>query len=442
MMTPEAASALERRLSHFVVYRAMSAGLLGPVRAVLRALARTDDVPYSFVRPYAKMLETLLHGDRSLAEWIAFGVVDSENDFTRAAEKYGANLPGVLREQARLELGLLEEARHLDLGALYAACLAREPDISYFVSAADFIGLPDRIPLPDFAEQLLSTPNWPSQVEQLVLAVHRRGAGEMGRYRAFRWTGERFIRGNAHVAWDLGRLEGIADPDPIRLTDLVGYERERAEVVRNTERFLAGLPAHNVLLVGERGTGKSSTVKALMNEYADQGLRLVEMARDQLSDLSGVLQVLRRRPQKFILFLDDLSFEDHETEYKPLKAVLEGSVAPRPANVLLYATSNRRHLVRERFSDRAQDPDDVRRRDTVEEKLSLADRFGLHALFLSPDQERYVAIAIALARANGITLPDADLRARAIRWAEWHNGRSPRTARQFVDDLIGSQETT
>ena len=229
---------------------------------------------------------------------------------------------------------------------------------------------------------------------------------------------------------------------------------------RNTMQFLAGFPANNVLLYGDRGTGKSSSVKALLNEGspggedggggggrsgADAGsrvrwsaLRLIEVPKARLADFPIIVSLLRGRPQRFILFVDDLSFEEGETQYKELKAMLEGGLEARPSNVVVYATSNRRHLVREHFSDRASpNSDEVHARDTQQEKLSFADRFGLTITFPTPDQAKYLQIVEGLARRQGLPISPAALRARAIEWAAWHNGRSGRTARQFVDHLTG-----
>jgi predicted AAA+ superfamily ATPase len=218
---------------------------------------------------------------------------------------------------------------------------------------------------------------------------------------------------------------------------LVGYAAEREQVVANTARFVAGLPANNVLLYGDRGTGKSSTVKALLNAYAERGLRLVEVPKEALGEFSRLVRLLRGRRERFLVFIDDLSFEEHETEYKGLKAVLEGSLEARPDNVLLYATSNRRHLVRQRFADRDSEPDDIHIGDTVEEKLSLSDRFGLRVRFLAPDQGRYLLIVRTLAARRALAIADEELEKRALRWATRHGGRSARTARQFVDHLTG-----
>jgi predicted AAA+ superfamily ATPase len=202
-------------------------------------------------------------------------------------------------------------------------------------------------------------------------------------------------------------------------------------LVRTAKRYVPGIPPNTVMSSGDRGTGKSSTVKALLNALAPRGLRLVEIPKEALGDFPRLVALLRGRRERFLLFVDDLSFEEHETEYKALKAVLEGSLETRPDNLVLYATSNRRHLVRQRFDDRDSAADDIHPGDTVEEKLSLSDRFGLRVRFLAPDQSRYLAIARALAERHGLALPREELETRALRWAARHGGRSARTARQF-----------
>jgi predicted AAA+ superfamily ATPase len=232
-------------------------------------------------------------------------------------------------------------------------------------------------------------------------------------------------------------LRAVPRPDPMRLSALIGYDREREPLLRNTERLLAGLPSHHALLYGLPGTGKSSTVKATLNEYADRGLRLVELSKEDLKELPRVLEALRGRGPRFILFVDDLSFEEDEIEYKSLKALLEGSVEEPPTNVRVYATSNRRNLIRERFSEREEGgtSDDVHGRDTMQEKLSLAARFGLRLTFPSPDQKRYLEIVTGLVADRGLKVPPDELREKALLWDRWHAGRSGRTARQFVDEL-------
>lgn len=284
----------------------------------------------------------------------------------------------------------------------------------------------------DLIDGIASSSRWSDMLESLIAWHRQHGAGIFARYRAFNWS-----PGGGEDC-----LQGIADPDPVTLSDLIGYEDERADVVENTLQFLDGWPANNVLLYGDRGTGKSSTVKALLNEYHKRGLRLLEVPKTRLFDFPEIIRRLRGRREKFIVFVDDLSFVDGEDSYTALKAVLEGSLEHRPDNVLIYATSNRRHLIGERFSDReglrsAGSPDEVHAGDTVQEKLSLADRFGVTVIFPAPDQDRYLKIVEGIAARRGLRIDRSRLHRAALNWECWHNARSPRTARQFVDWLEG-----
>ena len=237
-------------------------------------------------------------------------------------------------------------------------------------------------------------------------------------------------------AYPLG-LRGIREPDPIRLEDMVLYERERSVLVDNTKRLLAGHQAGNVLLYGDKGTGKSATVKALLSSMWLDGLRIVEVPLAHLTNLPTIFSILREQPGKFIVFVDDLAFGDSCPEYTALKTVLEGGLEARPANVVVYATSNRRNIVRQRFSERQ---DDVNERDTMEEKFSLADRFDLRLTFAAPTQEEYFTIVRALLDARGIAYDWETMMPRARQWTVSHNGCSPRIARQFVDQVAGEKE--
>jgi len=249
------------------------------------------------------------------------------------------------------------------------------------------------------------------------------GCGDFARYAAF--------------YWDNG-LVGIPDPDPIQLEDLIGYEYQKEILIKNTEAFVKGKKANNVLLYGEKGTGKSSSVKALLNRYAKDGLRMIELSKGQLMDFYKIIQQIRDRGQRFIIFMDDLSFEDFETEYKYIKALIEGGLQKKPENVLIYVTSNRKHLIRESWKDRESAEGEIRMTDSVQEKLSLADRFGIVITYLSPAQEEYLGIVQALAKKNGIDMPAEELRKRAIQWEMKYHGRSGRTAQQFIDHLLGT----
>ena len=230
-------------------------------------------------------------------------------------------------------------------------------------------------------------------------------------------------------------LRGIREPDPIRLEDMVLYERERGVLVENTRRLLAGHQAGNVLLYGDKGTGKSATVKALLSSMWLDGLRIVEVPLAHLTNLPTIFSILREQPGKFIVFVDDLAFGDSCPEYTALKTVLEGGLEARPANVAVYATSNRRNIVRQRFSERQ---DDVNERDTMEEKFSLADRFDLRLTFTAPTQDGYFTIVRALLDARGVEYDWEEMLPRARQWTVSHNGCSPRIARQFVDHVAGA----
>ncbi|MTI81903.1 MAG: ATP-binding protein [Firmicutes bacterium] len=275
-------------------------------------------------------------------------------------------------------------------------------------------------------QTLLASDNWSNCIDLLINYYYTAGSGIFGRYHTLRWDGEKRC------------LTGVANPDPIQITDLIGYQKERQKVLDNTEAFLSGSTGNNVLLYGDRGTGKSSTIKALPNTYGGIGLRLIEVPKQFLSHFPTLVQLLNGRPQYYILFVDDLSFEDSEVEYKALKAVMEGGVELKPKNVLVYATSNRRHLIRENFSERQHD--DVHAADTMEEKLSLSDRFGLTVTFTAPDQKQYLEIVQGLANRRGLRFDEKELHSKALQWVLNHSGRSGRLAKQFIDHMEGRKK--
>ena len=267
--------------------------------------------------------------------------------------------------------------------------------------------------------------DWTQNFNDIAAFYQKVGCGIMGRYWAFKWA----------KVGEHEDLVGITEPDPIRIKDLIGYEEQKREVMRNTEQFVSGFTANNMLLYGDRGTGKSSTIKALLHEYGERGLRMVEVPKYQIVHLPEIISRLRRRPQRFIIFIDDLSFEEYETEYKYLKAILEGSLEAAPKNVLIYATSNRRHLIRELAADRGEN--EWRDEDTIQEKMSLSDRFGITVVYMAPDQERYLDIVMGIAKNEGIEIEPEELRRLAVKWELWQNQKSGRTARQFIEDLKG-----
>ena len=226
----------------------------------------------------------------------------------------------------------------------------------------------------------------------------------------------------------------VLHPDKIELSHLVDYERERQIILNNTRALLANKPAANILLTGDAGTGKSSTVKAVVNALWKEGLRIIEVRKDQLRTIPGILDELSSNPLKFILFIDDLSFLKDDDNFNALKAVLEGSVSAKSGNVVIYATSNRRHIIKEKFSDR--DGDDVHRNDTMQELVSLSERFGIHVTFSKPNKETFLHIVRHLADESGIEIPAGELELLAERFALERGGRSARLARQFIDGIL------
>ena len=234
-------------------------------------------------------------------------------------------------------------------------------------------------------------------------------------------------------------IQPINNMDKVMLDDLIGYEIQKKKLVDNTKAFVEGKKANNVLLFGDSGTGKSTSIKAIVNEFYEDGLRMIEIYKHQFKHLSNVIAQIKNRNYKFIIYMDDLSFEEFEIEYKFLKAVIEGGVETRPDDILIYATSNRRHLIRETWNDRndMEHSEDMHRSDTIEEKLSLANRFGVTINYSKPSQKEYFHIVEELAKKSGLDIPTEELKAEANKWELSHGGISGRTAQQFINYLLG-----
>ena len=260
--------------------------------------------------------------------------------------------------------------------------------------------------------------------EALLTFYARYGYGDLASYVVFHWDDA------------AGRIRGVEHFERTQMKNLIGYQRQKEQLIQNTRAFVQGKPANHVLLVGARGTGKSSAVKALVTEYEDNGLRLVQVMKEQLRKLPEIMDTLRNYAgRKFILFLDDISFEDSDAEFKAVKSTIEGGVSSCPPNVRLYATSNRRHLVRETWRDREQD--ELYRDDSINETVSLSDRFGLVVHYHTPDQDEYLAIIDHMLAQKGVHLSPEELRIAGLRWEMTHSGRSGRTAQQFVAHYLG-----
>jgi uncharacterized protein len=362
-------------------------------------------------------------GNRSLGwqEHLLQRLVEADNSFSRAAAQSDIAMPVAMG--AGRDLQVLQQLYDYDVEAI-AADVNQQANLA--VPVVPWINWwSNSGPLQPLREAFEGSEDWTDAMPTLVDTYCQRGVGRFGNYWAFRWQ--------------QGQLVGLEHPDPVALHNLVGYEWQQQALVKNTESLLNGNNALNVLLYGSRGTGKSSLVKSLLNRYGKRSLRLVEIAKADLQDLPLVVEQVRNIPQKFIFFVDDLSFEADEEQFKALKVVLEGSITVRPSNVVVYATSNRRHLIREYFSDRPapRDQDELSNWDTVQEKLSFSDRFGLTLTFEPTDQDTYLKIVFHLAQEQGIGLGPDKLKFLALQWATQQNGRSGRTARQFIDFLTG-----
>lgn len=257
------------------------------------------------------------------------------------------------------------------------------------------------------------------------------GVGDFGMHKAFRISSS---------AEEEPKIIPVTSGVNVSFDDLVGYERQKLELKKNTEMFLDGIPANNVLLYGDAGTGKSTSIKALLTPYYERGLRIIEVYRHDITHLPYIINIIKKRNYKFIIFMDDLSFEESGTEYKYLKAIVEGGVEEKADNVLIYATSNRRHLIQESFSDRSDFDDDLHRSDTISEQMSLYDRFGLTISYFRPEREEYYRIVKALAQKSGYTdISDDELLRKADVWAMRHGGMSGRTADQFINYISGKE---
>lgn len=373
---------------------------------------------------YHQFVFTLAGTGHSYKEHLLYLISHDSNPFSREAElrEYAAINPSLL-EATGSDLTLLQKIYEFDWYKV-SSRLAPSGVSSLVEPEIDYTALE----LEPLSGVLGVSPDWAKEIEELALHYRTYGSGLISRYRALRWDKCQ------------GEIIGINSPDPVLLKDLVGYQSQKNQLCNNTEQFLQGCPANNVLLYGSRGTGKSTMVKALLNEYYNRGLRMVEIACEDLGSLPDVISTLRQHALKFIIFIDDLSFEDYETQYKGLKAVMEGSLESRPVNVLIYATSNRRHLVREFHSERSGVDDEIHTNDTVQEKLSLADRFGLTITFPSPTQQAYLEIVEAIAGQRQLNINPELLRRQALQWERAHHGPSGRTARQFVDSITGRKE--
>lgn len=387
---------LDRKIFSIAIFRNVTQDKT--INDLWKLIGSDHDNDTDIVNDYAWFISRLYNENINLSEYILKKVLEDEN-FYIEGKAAGKEFDPLIEETVENELKIFQK-----LSRITPEDIADEIDYDGFLpkwktSKIDFV----------------------KEYKSRIDNIERYGYGKFAQNRMF------ILR--------KGEITPVKHPDPQRLSDLYGYEMERQTVINNTLALLKGKPAQNVLLYGDAGTGKSSTVKAVVNEFADKGLRLIEITKEQLRDIPDIIESISSNPLKFIIFIDDLSFVAGEDCFGALKATLEGSVSARTGNTAIYATSNRRHLVKESFSDRNGD-DDVHRNDTLQETLSLSARFGLRVNFSRPDKKAYVTIATELARSKGITLSDDELALKAEQFAiSSGNGRSARTAKQFVAGL-------
>ena len=342
-----------------------------------------------------------VEGHAGLGSYLGDALRWSEGPYPRLMEQGGRD--PALEQAARLDISAFELLASVDCDK-WLAQLGRLLD-------SDYQGV------------LTSLPRWqrgvPFSFDSLTGAYQKEGAGRFARYRAF--------------VWDSGELIPVAHPDSPTASQLQGYDDQRAEVERNTRALVEGRYVNNVLLYGESGTGKSATVKNLLTLLGMEELRIIEADKENLSGLPALIRTLDGRRQKFIVFIDDLTFDRDDPTYSVLKTILEGGVERRPQNVAVYATSNRRHLVRQTISERAGDEMD--RSETIREKTSLADRFGVRVLFQGLNKTEFLALVDMLAAQHGVDLPQEELHRQAVAWERFHGAQTPRTALQFILSL-------
>ncbi|UKO99600.1 ATP-binding protein [Nostoc sp. UHCC 0870] len=414
---------LQRQAASLLLYQSVLQDEVGiAFLELLQAIRYTDADGRRCLQAYGSYFHALADKQQTWEDYLITQILMAENPFTRLAQQRDfKDLPPALVTAAQHDLQLLQSLYECSSAILSewvqsVAHLAVSPVVWYVE--------PDDTSIQaGLTFSLHHSEHWANVIEDLANYYRQFGTGLFAQYRALRWQ--------------TGQLIGIPYPDPVKLSHLVGYESQQAALIKNTEFLLSGEIALHVLLYGSRGAGKSSLVKALLNEYSDRHLRLLEVAKSDLQDLPTIVEQLRGLPQKFIIFVDDLSFEEDDDAFKALKVVLEGNLTARPQNVVVYATSNRRHLIREFFGDRPtpKDNNEIHAWDTMQEKLSFSDRFGLTLTFESADQKTYLQIVQHLASQAEINIDQQDLEFQALQWATRHNGRSGRTAQQFINYL-------
>ena len=431
-----------REVAKLIIYGNHEDTILMKMSDIFKKFDRDEETPDKLISDIYEQIKRILevatdYGfDKNLwHNYLTFYLITNENPFSLTCEKVGAN-DGSVNEFAKNDFKVFMNLFNYDFRPIEDAL-----GINCFSLISDYKAI--------VKKELMYNKNVSEKVQALSLKLETAkdeneffnyvtdfykayGVGMFGLNKAFRVIG-----GDNGVTFT-----PINNMDKVMLDDLIGYEIQKKKLVENTEAFVQGRKANNALLFGDSGTGKSTSIKAIVNQYYDQGLRMIEIYKHQFKDLSNVIASIKNRNYKFIIYMDDLSFEEFEIEYKFLKAVIEGGVETKPDNILIYATSNRRHLIKETWNDRndLESNNGLHRSDTIEEKLSLVNRFGCQISYSKPSQKEFFDIVIGLARKNNVKMTDEELMAEANKWELSHGGISGRTAQQFINYCLGGRE--
>lgn len=389
---------LHYRLNSLVIFRdVMNCRTIQSLERLLESLEDNDTLKQ--LKAYSDFVSNLYRHHNDLSSYILTLILEDENIY------------------------MIRTANRLEISQKMKECLFSELESLQMIAEMTSLQVKDKIAYDGFLPDWDNTYyDFKKEYLNRIDNIERYGYGIYAKYYMF-------------IVKD-SRIVPVKYPDEIKLSQLIGYEKQRQLVIDNTLALINGKPASNVLLSGDAGTGKSSSVKAIANEFRDKGLRIIEIRKDQLREIPEIIDGLSKNPLKFILFIDDLSFAKDDDNFGALKAILEGSVSARANNIVIYATSNRRHLVKESFSDR--DGDDVHRNDTVQELISLSERFGLRITFSKPNKYEYLEIVKGLAKLNSLDMSEEELEKEAERFAVGRSGRSARAAKQFIDKMIAA----
>lgn len=429
------------RIEECILYRDFQQGeILNKITRIIDVVQKGESVEtlqglfYDCLNGLTEMAGAYGFAGNLWHNYLTFLLVNKENAFSTACEIVG-RVDGSINQMAMHDFVRFKELYDYDIGIFDQVFGSNDCRIICEYENNNYSNkifnqrIRNRIAtLSKLLEESLSVDDF---MEHMVQFYQEFGVGKLGLHKAFRVD-------NLSGKTEIIPITNIAH---VHLDDLVGYDIPKRKLIDNTEAFIQGKPANNCLLYGDAGTGKSSSIKGILNQYYNQGLRIIEIYKHQFQMLNEVIAQIKNRNYKFIIYMDDLSFEEFEIEYKYLKAVIEGGLERKPENVLIYATSNRRHIVREQFSDKAGRRDDLHSSDTVQEKLSLVYRFGVSIFFCAPEKKEFQNIVKVLAERYQIRMPEEELLLEANKWELHHGGLSGRTAQQFIDYLRGKETT-